>query len=296
MFNRIFVFLLVNILVIGTISLVLNLLGVKPYMTAQGINFQSLMIFCAIWGMGGSFISLFLSKFLAKMSYKMQPIEAHDPHLGFITQAVHHYSKQSGITGMPEVYIYNSPEVNAFATGATKNSSMVAVSAGLVEGMSRDEIEGVLAHEVAHIANGDMVTMALAQGVLNAFVMFLSRAGAFLISSFLRNNDEEGEGLGPFAHMMLVWVLDIVFGILSMPVLMWFSRYREYRADAGGASLAGRGKMISALRRLQNNTQRIDSAEPNLAAFKISGKGGMMELFASHPPLEKRIHALETAR
>ncbi len=292
MFRRIGVFLLVNVLVIATIGIVLNLLGVRGYMTANGINYTSLMIICLVWGMVGSFISLFISKFMAKMAYRMQKIEDNDPRLSWVSVKVGEFAKLEGIK-KPEVYIYDSPEVNAFATGPTRNNSLVAVSSGLVNNMSQDEVEGVLAHEVGHISNGDMVTMALAQGVLNAFVMFLSRVAAFAISQALRSDDDEGPGLGGLAHFALVFVLDILFGILSMPILMWFSRFREFRADALGAKLAGRHKMIAALERLQNNTDRIDKSEPNLAAFKISNKSGMMRLFSSHPPLEERINALK---
>ena len=294
MFRRIGVFLLVNILVISTIGIVLNLLGVRPYLNANGINYESLMIFCLVWGMGGSFISLFLSKFMAKMAYRMQKIEDNDSRFGYVSIKVGEFAKLEGIK-KPDVYIYDSPEVNAFATGPTRNNSIVAVSSGLLTNMTTDEVEGVLAHEVGHISNGDMVTMALAQGVLNAFVMFLSRVAAFAISQALRSDDDEGPGLGGLAHFGLVWVLDIFFGILSMPVLMWFSRFREYRADALGAKLAGRHKMIAALERLKGNMDKIDNSEPNLAAFKISNKGNFARLFSSHPPLEERINALKRA-
>lgn len=294
MFKRIGLFLMVNILVVTTVGLVMNLLGVQPYLTANGINYTSLLIFCLLFGMGGSFISLSLSKWMAKRAYDMQEIQVHDAQLGWIASAVHQYSKMAGIEKAPEVYIYNSHEVNAFATGPSKNNSLVAVSVGLVENMSRDEAEGVLAHEVAHIANGDMVTMALAQGVLNAFVMFLSRVAAMVIDNFMRGDEEEGRGLGGFAYMFLVWGLDMFFGFLCMPLLMWFSRYREFRADDGGARLAGREKMIGALRRLQGHVESVDNSEPQLAAFKISDKESFMALFSSHPPLEKRIQALQS--
>lgn len=294
MFRRIGLFLIVNILIVTTIGLVMNILGIQPYMTANGINYQSLIIFCLMFGMGGSFISLSISKWMAKRAYRMQEIELHDPQLGFVASAVHQYAKGAGLEKMPEVYIYDSPEVNAFATGPSRNNSLVAVSAGLVRNMNRDEVEGVLAHEVAHIANGDMVTMALAQGVLNAFVMFLSRVGAMIISQALRSDDEEGEGLGPFAHMMLVYALDMFFGFLSMPVLMWFSRFREYRADAGGAKLAGREKMIAALTKLKGSVEQVDNREPHLQAFKISDKSSFLALFSSHPPLDSRIQALQS--
>ncbi len=293
MFKRMALFMLVNILVISTIGIVLNLLGFRGYASAYGINYEQLMLFCLVWGMGGSFISLFISKWMAKMAYRMRPIEAHDHQLGFIYQAVQRFANVEGIK-MPDVYIYDSPEVNAFATGPSRNNSMVAVSSGLVSGMTREEVEGVLAHEVGHVSNGDMVTMALAQGVLNAFVMFLSRVAAFALSQALRKDDDDGPAFGGgFLHMILVFVFDILFGLLSMPILMWFSRYREYRADAAGAKLAGRENMIAALERLKGNKDRIDNSNPNLAAFKISGKNNFAKLFSSHPPLDDRIKALQ---
>ncbi len=292
MFRRIGLFLLVNILVMATIGLVLNLLGFRGYMTSQGIAYEQLLIFCLVWGMGGSFVSLFISKFMAKMAYRMKQIEPSDPQLGYVHQAVASFAKAEGIK-MPEVYIYNSPEMNAFATGPSRNNSLVAVSAGLVSNMSRDEVEGVLAHEVGHISNGDMVTMALAQGVLNAFVMFLSRVAAFALSQAMRSDDDDSPATGGFAQMIMVFVFDLLFGFLSMPILMWFSRFREYRADAAGARLAGREKMISALERLKNGIEHIDNSNPNLAAFKISGKQGFARWFSSHPPLDERIRALQ---
>ncbi len=295
MFKRIGLFLLVNILVVSTIGLVSNLLGIRPYLSANGINYESLLAICLLWGFAGSFISLMLSKFMAKMAYRLKPITSTDPNFGYVVQAVNLFSKSAGISKTPEVYIYESPEVNAFATGPSKNNSLVAVSSGLLTKMRRDEVEGVIAHEVSHIANGDMVTMALAQGVMNAFVMFLSRVAAFAISQALRKDDDEGPGLGPFAHMMLTWVLDILFGLLCLPILMWFSRYREFRADAGGAKLAGREKMIAALERLKSDHSPVDNREPNLAAFKISGAPKWIELISSHPALDKRIAALRSS-
>jgi heat shock protein HtpX len=295
MFKRIGIFILTNILVIATISILMSVFGIRGYLTTSGIDYSSLLFICAIWGFAGSFISLLLSKFMAKMAYRMQPIAETDHQIGYVATAVKQYAQVAGLQKSPEVYIYDSPEVNAFATGASRNNSLVAVSTGLLQKMDRNEVEGVLAHEVSHIANGDMVTMALAQGVVNAFVMFLSRVAAFAIDQAMRGDDEEGGGLGTFAYMMLVWVLDIAFSILAAPLLMWFSRYREYRADAGGARLAGREKMIAALQRLANQHEALDNREPNLAAFKISGKSRMIELFASHPSLEKRIQALRGA-
>ena len=194
---------------------------------------------------------------------------------------------------MPEVGIYNSPEVNAFATGPSKRNSLVAVSTGLLNGMSQDEVEGVLAHEVSHIANGDMVTMTLIQGVVNAFVMFFARIAAFAVSNFMRGDDEEGEGLGWFAHMAVIFVFEIIFGLLGSIVVAFFSRYREYRADSGAARLAGREKMIAALQRLKNQTY-MDKRGESLATLKISNrKGGLAALISTHPSLDDRIKALQ---
>ncbi|MDD0852899.1 protease HtpX [Halobacteriovorax sp. GB3] len=293
MFKRVSLFLLTNILIVATISIVTSLLGVKPYLTAQGINYESLLIFCLLWGMGGSFISLLISKMMAKMAMGVQIVELNGPYHELVA-TVHRLAKKAGITKMPEVGIYNSPEVNAFATGPSKNNSLVAVSTGLLEQMNQDEVEGVLAHEVAHAANGDMVTMTLVQGVVNAFVMFFSRVITFAISQALK--DEEGRGgLGFFAQTAVIFVLDILFTILSKPIVMWFSRYREYKADAGGAELAGKQKMIAALESLVRYQDRIMTDDSNMGTLKIADKQSIMALFSSHPPLEKRIQALKTS-
>lgn len=293
MFKRVSLFLLTNILIVATISIVTSLLGVKPYLTAQGINYESLLIFCLLWGMGGSFISLLISKMMAKMAMGVQIVELNGPYHELVS-TVHRLAKKAGITKMPEVGIYNSPEVNAFATGPSKNNSLVAVSTGLLEQMNQDEVEGVLAHEVAHAANGDMVTMTLVQGVVNAFVMFFSRVITFAISQALK--DEEGRGgLGFFAQTAVIFVLDILFTILSKPIVMWFSRYREYKADAGGAELAGKQKMIAALESLVRYQDRIMVDDSNMGTLKIADKQSIMALFSSHPPLEKRIQALKTS-
>lgn len=297
MFKRIGLFLLTNILMVATIGLVLNLLGVNGYLSAQGINYQSLLIICFVWGMGGSFISLMLSKFMVKMSMGVKIQDVNGPY-GDLVRKVHVIARRAGITKMPEVGIYDSPEVNAFATGPGKNNSLVAVSTGLLNEMSDDEVEGVLAHEVAHAANGDMVTLALVQGVVNAFVMFVSRIAAFAISNALRSSNDDGEerGASPMINYMIVMVLDIVLGILAMPVVMWFSRFREYRADSGGASFVGKDKMIRALESLKKYQDRILSGADNMATMKISGKGRFSELFSTHPTLDKRIAALRTSR
>jgi len=286
MFKRVTLFLLTNLLVISAVTILLSLLGLN-----QATGLSSLMVICLIWGMVGSFISLALSKFFAKRAMGLQPLDPHGPY-GFVAMRVEEYARKANID-TPEVYLYDSGELNAFATGPSRNSSLVAVSRGLVETMSQEEVEGVIGHEVAHIANGDMVTMALVQGVVNAFVMFLSRAVAIAIDSALRGEDDEGEGLGQVAYILLVMVLQAVFGLLTAPVVAWFSRLREFRADEGGAKLAGRAKMVAALRSLQANLDDhpVDDSAPGLKTMKISG-GGLIALLSTHPPLEKRIEAL----
>lgn len=302
--KRIFLFLMVNILVTITISLVLNVLGVKPYLTAYGLNYESLIVFCLVWGMGGAFISLLMSRMMAKwmMGVKLIDPQTRDPELQDILQTVHNLARSAGLRTMPEVGIYESPEVNAFATGPSRNRSLVAVSTGLLTRMRRDEIEGVLGHEIAHVANGDMVTMTLVQGVVNAFVMFLSRVLAFFIMQAFRSKDdrEESSGGGHFAYFMVQMVLEIAFMILGSMVVAWFSRFREFRADSGGARLAGRDKMIAALQGLQRMYEVVDTNQPQgttaIQTLKISGHpSGLMKLFSSHPPLSDRIQRLETA-
>lgn len=295
MFKRWFLFFGVNILIVAMVSIVLNLLGIGPYITAHGLNYTSLMIFCLLWGMGGSFISLYLSKWMAKsmMGVKIQTATG---SYGEIVRSVHAMARKAGLSKMPEVGIYQSPDVNAFATGPSKNNSLVAVSTGLLNTMGTEEIEGVLGHEVAHIANGDMVTMALVQGVINAFVMFFARIAAFAVSQFLRGDDDEGEGLGFFAHIAVVFLFEMIFGLLGSIVAATFSRYREFRADDGSARLVGKGKMVSALKALERNYGALHKAEGGMASLQISSKSSWNKLSSTHPPLEERIRALEKAR
>ncbi len=295
--KRLGLFILTNILVIAAVTLILQIFGIGSYLSAQGIDYQSLLIICMVWGCAGSFISLLMSKWMAKTLMKLEVVTPTGPYSSLVLK-VHEISRRAGLTTMPEVAIYHSPEVNAFATGPSKNNSLVAVSTGLLQRMNDQEAEGVLAHEVAHIANGDMVTMALVQGVVNAFVMFLARVAAFAIDQATRRDSDEGGGLGMMAHFFIVQILQIVFGILAAPVVMGFSRWREYRADAGSAKLVGRDKMIAALENLKRNyeIQAQVKEEPAMAALKISSKGAWMEWFASHPPLDKRILALRQAR
>lgn len=298
--KRIMLFVVTNLAIMITLSLVLNLLGVGPYLTSKGLNYPSLIVFCLVWGMGGSFISLGLSRIMAKWSMGVQLI---DPQRASgeerqLLETVYRLSKQAGLTTMPEVGIYESPEVNAFATGPTKSRALVAVSTGLLNSMRPDEVEGVLAHEVAHIANGDMVTMTLVQGVVNAFVMFFARIIAWGVTQALSGSrdDEESSSSPGWAYYLTTMVVEIVLGFFGMMVVGWVSRMREFRADEGGARLGGREKMIAALRRLQRNHELIDTSAPSLASMKISGKtGGLMALFSTHPPLEDRIAALERA-
>ncbi len=295
--KRVFLFLAVNILVITTISIVLNVLGVKPYITQYGLNYESLMVFCLVWGMGGAFISLMLSRIMAKWMMGVQVIDpqTRDPQARELVQTVHQLAKAARLPAMPEVGIYDSPEVNAFATGPSKSRSLVAVSTGLLQRMRKDQVQGVLGHEVAHIANGDMVTMTLIQGVVNAFVMFLARAIAFALTSAGRRDDDR-EVSSPLAYYAVQFVLEMVFMILGSIVVAWFSRYREFRADKGGARLAGRENMIEALEGLRRTFELVDpQQQPAVQALKISSRpGGIMRLFSTHPPLEERIGRLRS--
>ncbi|MBV6493772.1 MAG: Protease HtpX [Turneriella sp.] len=301
--KRILLFIVTNILVVVTISILLSLLGVGRYIertaSGYGLNLQALLVFCLIWGFVGAFISLALSKVMAKM---MMGLSVIDPRQASGIEAqlvttVHQLAKKAGLSKMPEVAMYESEEVNAFATGPTRSSSLVAVSTGLLRKMEWAEVEGVLGHEVSHIANGDMVTMTLLQGVVNAFVMFLSRVVAFAISTAMsRSDDREGGAFPSMLNFILTIVFDIVFTLLGSMVVAAFSRYREYRADAGGANLAGNQKMISALERLRGTQELVDTGTaPSMASMKISNKKGFLSLFSTHPPLEDRIQRLQRA-
>lgn len=296
-FKRIGLFIAVNALVIVTISVILNVLGVKPYITAYGLDYQSLMVFCLIWGMGGAFISLALSRVMAKWMMGVQIVspDTRNPELRELVQMVHELARAAHLPAMPEVGIYESREVNAFATGPTKSRALVAVSTGLLSRMRYEEVKGVIGHEVAHIANGDMVTMTLVQGVVNAFVMFLARAIAYALT-MARGQGEERQGV-PLSYYAVQIALEIAFMILGSIVVAWFSRLREYRADAGGARLAGRESMIQALEALKRTFDDVDpSAQPAVQALKISSRpGGIMRFFSTHPPLEERIARLKKA-
>ncbi|MEO5803062.1 MAG: protease HtpX [Verrucomicrobiota bacterium] len=297
MSKRVLLFVAVNILVITTLTIVMNLLGVPSRIGRD--NYLGLLIICSVWGMGGAFISLALSRIMAKwfMGVKVIDPNTQDSTQRELLEMVYGFAQTARLPERPQVGIYESPEVNAFATGPTKSRSLVAVSTGLLGTMNRDQIEGVVAHEVAHIANGDMVTMTLIQGIINALVMFLARILAFAVSQALRSRDSRGGGY--MMQFMLVMVFQTVLSLLGALVVNWFSRWREFRADADSARYAGREKMISALRGLQRVYERTieDKHAPSLNTLKISGKtSGMMLLFASHPPLEERIARLEQLR
>jgi heat shock protein HtpX len=292
---RIALFFATNIAILVVISIVFSLLGLDGILAENQVdlNLQALLVMSAVIGFTGSFISLAISKWMAKRSMGVQVIDPQQPRNDterWLLSTVQRQAQQANI-GMPEVGVFNSPEPNAFATGANRNNALVAVSVGLMQSMGKDEVEAVLAHEISHVANGDMVTMALIQGVVNTFVVFLSRLVGFFVDRVLLKN-ERGLGIGYFISSI---VAQILLGILASMIVMWFSRRREFRADAGGASIAGQGNMIGALRRLQSSAGEAELPE-QMAAFGISGKsnGGFAALFLrSHPPLEQRIQALE---
>jgi heat shock protein HtpX len=289
--KRILYFLATNLAIVFVLSITMRILGVEPYLNANGLNLSSLLVFSAIMGFGGAFISLAISKWTAKrMSGAVVIEEPRTPTEIWLVKTVRQQADAVGIK-MPEVAIFDTPEVNAFATGMTKNSSLVAVSSGLLNAMTRDEAEAVLAHEVSHIANGDMVTLTLIQGVVNTFVMFLSRVIGYVVDKVVFKTER---GTGP-AFFITMMIAQFVLGILASMIVMWFSRQREFRADAGAAKLSSKNKMIAALQRLQ--AQHEPSALPEqMAAFGISGKGGLSKLFASHPGLDERIAALREAQ
>jgi heat shock protein HtpX len=290
--KRTLIFLSVNALILLTLSITLNFLGVGHYVTRYGIDFKALLAFCLVWGMGGAFISLALSRILAKMMMGVRVIDPNTADHGEreLVATVHRLAAAANLPAMPEVGWYDSHEVNAFATGPTKSRSLVAVSAGLLEKMNREEVEGVLGHEIAHIANGDMVTMTLVQGVINALVMFLARVIAFFLANRGRDSDSSSA-----PSYFVVFLLEMVLSFFGMIAVAAFSRYREFRADAGSAELAGRQKMIAALQALQRTSRYVDlTGKASVATLKISGKRAFM-LFATHPPLEERIQRLKSA-
>lgn len=299
MLKRIILFVLVNILVVTTISITLNLLGIRPYLSARGIDYQALLAFCAVAGFVGAFISLAMSRWMAKIMMGVQVIDPQRPDSALerdLVNMVARLAQKAGLPNMPEVGIYQSPEVNAFATGPTKSRSLVAVSSGLLNSMDWPAIEGVLGHELAHVANGDMVTMTLLQGVVNTFVMFFARIAAWGVSQAMAGNrDSEERGPNPFVYMIATFVFEIFFSILGTIVIAAYSRFREYRADKGGAAIAGKERMVHALQSLKRSVE-VPEAHPAFANFKINSKAsGLRALLSSHPDLDKRIAKLQAS-
>jgi heat shock protein HtpX len=296
--KRITLFILTNLAVVAALAVIARVLGVESLMARKGVglNLTALLIMSAVMGFAGSIISLLLSKTMAKWGSGAQVIETPRTETEqWLVETVRRLARDAGI-GMPEVAVFDSSEMNAFATGARRDNALVAVSTGLLQGMRRDEVEAVLGHEVAHVANGDMVTLTLLQGVLNTFVIFLSRVVGFVVDRFINRSEdgEESSGTGP-AYFVTSLLLQIVFGIGASLIVAWFSRRREFRADDGGAQLVNPGAMARALDRL-----RVQQGEPsllpsNMQAFGIRGGGGLLALFSSHPPLEVRIQRLMDA-
>lgn len=293
MFKRIVLFLITNLAVVFVLSIVLNLLGVGPMLDQQGLNMGSLIVFAAVFGFGGSLISLAISKWTAKRltGAKVITTPVNETET-WLVEVVRRQTLKAGI-GMPEVAIYDAPDANAFATGMRRNNALVAVSTGLLRAMDRNEVEAVLAHEVSHVANGDMITLALIQGVVNTFVIVASRVVGYLVDRVIFKT-ERGHGPGFFIVSM---VAQLVFGVLASIIVCWFSRQREFRADAGAAAISGREKMVAALQKLQL-TAGLPHLPDQVAAFGISGAtgGGLKKLFMTHPPLEERIAALRQGR
>ncbi|MBE0613525.1 MAG: protease HtpX [Burkholderiales bacterium] len=290
--KRIALFLVTNLAVLVTLSVVVHLFGLNRFISAQGLDFGGLIAFAAVFGFGGAFISLAISKWSAKMAVGARVIaQPSNSTEHWLVDTVARQAEAAGI-GMPEVAVYDSDEVNAFATGMSRNHALVAVSTGLLQRMTRDEAEAVLGHEVSHVANGDMVTLALIQGIVNTFVIVISRAVGWFVDRVILKN-EQGPGIG---YYVTFFALEIGLGILASGIVMWFSRRREFRADAGGANLAGRNKMIAALERL-NALHEAPHLPERVAAFGISGgrNAGWRRFFATHPPLTERIAALRAA-
>jgi len=292
--KRIFLLVATNFAVLAVLSISMQLLGIDRALSQEtGLNLQGLLVMAAVLGFGGSFISLLISKWMAKRATGAHVIEVPSNMTErWLVDTVKRQAEKAGI-GMPEVAVYDAPEINAFATGWNRNSALVAVSTGLLQNMSQDEAEAVLGHEVSHVANGDMVTLTLIQGVVNTFVIFLSRVVGFVVDRVLLKN-ERGHGPGFWVTTI---VAELVLGILASIIVTWLSRRREFRADAGGATLAGRGKMISALERLKLNHEQPAQLPDAVKSFGISGGvgGGLKQLFMSHPPLDERIAALKSS-
>ncbi|HEY6554134.1 MAG TPA: protease HtpX [Vicinamibacteria bacterium] len=294
--KRVLLFVATNIAILVTVSIIMAVLNATGLIdTSAGLSHGALMVFCLVWGMGASLVSLALSRKIAKwsMGIKLVNGQTGNADLDWLHNTVGNLSRQANLP-MPEVGFYESPEVNAFATGPSKNRSLVAVSTGLLQKMNRNEVEAVLGHEISHVANGDMVTMTLIQGVVNAFVLYLSHIVAGIARSFLSRDSDRGPNfLAVMAGHVVFIAAQIAFGILGSMITGWYSRQREFRADAGGAQLAGRQNMIGALRRLMSTQQLVDTQHAQLATLKIAGVKGFMALVSTHPPLEVRIAALE---
>ncbi len=290
--KRVVLFVLTNLAILVVLGITASVLGVGRFISSAGLDLGSLLAFAALFGMGGAFLSLAMSKWVAKMSTGAQVIERpRNQAEAWLLETVRAQAQRAGIK-MPEVAIYDSPDVNAFATGPSRNNSLVAVSTGLLDTMSRQEAEAVLAHEVSHVANGDMVTLTLIQGVVNTFVIAIAKVVGYAVDRALSSNNQEEEYQGPgVAYWVTSIVAEILLGILASMIVMWFSRQREFRADAGGATLAGRGNMIAALERLRA-IHEPSQLPTQVAALGINSGSGVMRLFMSHPPLEERIAAL----
>jgi len=290
--KRILLFIFTNLAVLAVLTIVARLLGLDTWLAAHGESFGGLLVWAALFGFGGAFISLAMSKMQAKMFMGVQVInDSPDPTAQWLVSVVDRYARENGVR-MPEVGIFNSPAPNAFATGASRNSALVAVSSGLLQSMNRQEVEAVVGHEMTHVANGDMVTLTLIQGIVNTFVLFLARiVGQIVDRAVFRS--QHGRGIGSF---MTFWVLQIVFGLIATPIVMWFSRQREFRADRGGAKLAGTANMIGALEDLKRGHEPLPAQQ--FQAFGIADggvRGGLARLFMSHPPLDERIAALRAS-
>lgn len=293
MFKRITLFLITNLAIIIVLSIILSIFNVQPYLTQHGLNYQTLLIFAAIIGFTGSFISLFISKWIAIHSFNIHIINSPENESeSWLINTIRKLANQKQI-GMPTVGIYESSEPNAFATGWNKNNALVAVSTELLQSMSKDELEAVLGHEMSHVSNGDMVTLTLIQGVVNTFVIFFARIAAFFVTQFIRRDGEQTQG--GFIYYGVAIIFELIFGILATLIVMWFSRYREFRADAGSAKYVGKEKMISALKRLEILTDKLpeDNRAPAFNAMKINRHSQWLTWFSSHPPIEKRIAALQ---
>jgi len=293
MLKRMGLYLLTNIAILAVISILLRIFNVAPYLTQQGLDYQSLLVFSLIVGFSGSIISLLISKKIAKFAYKVKIIKQPQGELeSWLVSTIQQLANRLGI-GMPEIGIYDSPEPNAFATGWSRNNALVAVSTGILQLMDRAELESVLGHELSHVANGDMVTLTLIQGVINTFVIFLSRIAAYALMAFLRRG-EGSRQIGGFAYYGVALLFQLVFGFIASLIVMKFSRFREYRADRGSAKLLGKDNMIAALQKLQQAQELpVDNRAPAMDLFKINHRGRFSQLFSSHPPLATRINVLQ---